>query len=356
MICLATDNGLAFCERNKDWQIVRRGLEGQRVTSVSAREGLILAGTPDGVFRSEDEGRTWAEASAGLSQRHVPRQQGVHVPRQQGVHVPRQHGVHVPHQHGVHIRWMAYQPDIPDLAFAGTEPAAIFISRDGGKSWKECPEVARLRDEHGWFLPYSPAAGCVRGFAFHGERGYAAVEVGGVLRSDDNGASWGLVDGSDGDPSLGGPPEPFIYPDVHSLHVHPSSPDLVDAATGGGFYRSSDGGKTWALLYDCYCRAVWTDPADPAHLILGPADGVASNGRIEETRNGGRTWRLASAGLDVPWRRHMVERFTQIGSELFAVLSNGELLWTDLSALKWQSILPDVKKVNAVAAIPKRRD
>jgi photosystem II stability/assembly factor-like uncharacterized protein len=195
-------------------------------------------------------------------------------------------------------------------------------------------------------------AGCVRGFAFHGVRGYAAVEVGGVLRSDDNGSNWRLADGSDGNPNLAGPPEPFIYPDVHSLHVHPSSPDLVDAATGGGFYRSFDGGKTWGLLYDCYCRSVWTDPADPAHLILGPAEGVSSNGHIEETRDGGRTWSLASGGLDVPWRDHMVERFTQIGSELFAVLSNGELLWTSLSALEWKNILPDLKKVNAVTAMP----
>jgi photosystem II stability/assembly factor-like uncharacterized protein len=248
---------------------------------------------------------------------------------------------------------MAYHPEVAKLAFAGTEPASIFISRDSGNSWNECPEVASLRDEHGWFLPYSPEAGCVRGYAFHGERGYAAVEVGGVLRSDDNGASWQLAEGSDGKPSFGRPPEPYIHPDVHSLHVHPSSPDLVDAATGGGFYRSSDGGKTWQLLYDCYCRSVWTDPADPAHLILGPADGVSSNGRIEETRDGGLTWSMASTGLDVPWRRHMVERFTQIDSALFAVLSNGELFWTHLSDLKWERILQDVKKVNAVTAIPK---
>jgi len=338
MIYLGTNDGVVLCERDKDWGIVRRGLEGQHVTSVvtppsfggGAGEGHILAGTTDGIYRSDDEGRTWSETSAGLSQRRMP------------------------HKHGVHIRWMTYHPQEAGLAFAGTEPASIFISQDGGKTWSERPEVAKLRDEHGWFLPYSPEAGCVRGFAFHGERGYAAVEVGGVLRSDDNGASWRLAEGSDGNPSRGAPPEAFIYPDVHSLHVHPSSADLVDAATGGGFYRSSDGGKTWELLYKCYCRAVWTDPADPAHLILGPAEGVSSNGRIEESLDGGRTWGPASSGLEVPWRRHMVERFTQIGSELLAVLSNGELLWTQRSPLEWQRILPQAGKVNAVAEIHKQ--
>jgi photosystem II stability/assembly factor-like uncharacterized protein len=320
MIYLGTDNGIAICEKVTDWRILLRGLEGQRVTSMATSDEVILAGTTNGIFCSEDEGKNWVETSTGLNQRHV--------------------------------RWMAYHPNITKLLFAGTEPASIFISRNDGKSWNECLEVSDLRDEHGWFLPYSPEAGCVRGFAFHGERGYAAVEVGGVLRSDDNGSSWRLAEGSDGNPNLGGAPEPLIYPDVHSLQVHPSSPDLVDAPTGGGFYRSFDGGATWKHLYDCYCRAVWTDAADSNHLILGPADGVARNGRIEETYDGGHTWSMASGGLDVPWSRHMVERFTQVGSELLSVLSNGELMCTALSSLSWRRILPDSGRVNAVAIGP----
>jgi photosystem II stability/assembly factor-like uncharacterized protein len=319
MIYLATENGLLVCERIEEWCVVRHGLVGQRVTSVIAREGTILAGTINGVFRSDDEGQTWREMSVGLSHRH--------------------------------IRWLAYHPDISDLEFAGTEPACIFISRDGANSWRTCSEVEKLRAQHGWSMPYSRNAGCVRGFTFNGSRAYAAVEVGGVLRSNDRGESWRLAEGSDGDPSFEGPPPPFVYPDVHSIHVHPSSPDLVFAPTGGGFYRSSDGGRTWDLLYDCYCRSVWSDPSDPAHLVLGPADYVDSNGRIEETQDGGDTWVRASTGLKVPWHRHMVERFTQIDSELFAVLSNGELLSAPLKSLEWKRILPDAKDVNAITAM-----
>ena len=69
------------------------------------------------------------------------------------------------------------------------------------------------------------------------------MEVGGVLRSDDGGESWQLAGGSSGDPSLDDPslgeaPAPQVYPDVHSIAVHPSSPDLVYAPTGAGFYAS----------------------------------------------------------------------------------------------------------------------
>lgn len=318
MIYLATNTGVEVASRDGQWRIVRSGLEGRRVTSVSAREGVILAGTTaNGVFRSDDEGRTWNEASQGLSIRH--------------------------------IRWLAYHPDVSDFELAGTEPAGIFISKDGANTWQERSEVARLRDQHRWFLPYSPRAGCVRGFALHGARAYAAVEVGGVLRSDDQGDTWQLAEGSDGRPDLQGPPDPLIYPDLHSIEVHPSSPDLVFAPTGGGFYRSQDGGKTWKLLYDCYCRAVWVDPVNANHMLLGPADNVDTNGRIEETRDGGATWQKASAGLAVPWRNHMVERFSLVGAEMFAVLSNGQLYAAQPPGLEWREVLPEIPGVNAIA-------
>lgn len=317
-LILATEEGIVVFERKVDgWGESWRELADHEVTCVTAHNGVILAGTTEGIFRSQDEGQSWHEANDGLTTQHV--------------------------------RWIAFHSDSPDLALAGTEPANIFVSPDGGNSWRLCPEVAQLRDRFKWSLPYSPEAGCVRGFAFHGSRLYAAVEVGGVLVSNDNGETWNLAEGSDGKPGFAGPPEPFVYPDVHSLEVHPSFQDLVYAPTGGGFYRSRDGGKTWKLFYDCYCRAVWVNPQDPDHMILGPADGVDRNGRIEESQDGGETWSLASNGLQVPWRRGMVERFFQAGEELFAILSTGEVLNTSLSTLEWKRTFPNINNVNAMA-------
>lgn len=327
-ILLATQRGFLSLAHDKTaWHETTRGLDGKNVTAVVAREGVILAGTTDGIFRSDDLGKTWRDASNGLTARHV--------------------------------RWMAFHPDVSDLEFAGTEPANIFVSHDGAATWRKCPEVPALRDKHRWMLPYSPEAGCVRGFAFHGTRAYAAVEVGGALVSDDRGETWRLADGSDGNPSFGKPPQSFIHPDVHSINVHPSSQDLVFAPTGGGFYRSNDGGKTWELLYDCYCRAVWLDARDANHILLGPASGVDSNGRIEESRDGGKTWRAASSGLKVPWREHMIERFAQIGDDpstgsgqgLYAVLSNGGLIGANIASWEWREVLPSEAGVNAVTAM-----
>jgi photosystem II stability/assembly factor-like uncharacterized protein len=320
-LLLATTNGLVIAEPAgaEEWRLARRALPGQRLTSVIAREGVILAGSRAGVHRSDDLGHTWRLMNTGLTQPYV--------------------------------RWLAYHPDVSDFEAAGTEPAGLFISRDGGATWRGAPEVPALRDQHGWFLPYSPEAGCIRDFAFHGPRAYAAVEVGGVLRSDDGAQSWRLAAGSDGNPDLAGPPEPFIYPDVHSLHVHPASPDRVYAPTGGGFYLSDDGGATWALRYDCYVRACWVDPADPEHILLGPADGVGSRGRIEVSRDGGRSWQPASAGLEVPWPRDMVERFAPLGQSLLAVLDRGGLLLSPIGRWHWRPLLPEAGRVTAAAAL-----
>ena len=100
-------------------------------------------------------------------------------------------------------------------------------------------------------------------------------------------------------------------------------------------------------------RAVWLDGDDANHLILGPADGVDSDGRIEESHDGGKTWQVTSDGLQVPWRRHMVERFEQVGDELFAVLSNGELLVAPLASLQWKRVLTELDDVHAVTSMKK---
>jgi photosystem II stability/assembly factor-like uncharacterized protein len=317
---LATRTGVVTClNENGVWQVKARSLNEQYVTTVIAQDGVLLAGTKTGIQFSDTEGKHWETVNEGLTIQH--------------------------------IRWLAHHPDSSNLVFAGTEPAGIFALRNGAHNWEEIPEVPALRDKHTWMLPYSPEAGCVRGFAFHGQRSYAAVEVGGVLRSDDRGQSWELAPGSDGSPALSGPPEPFIYPDVHDIAVHPSNPDLVVAATGGGLYRSNDGGAAWDLIYDCYCRGLWLDPGDPDHMIFGPADYVGSVGRIEETHDGGRTWHNASHGLEVPWPRTMPERISQIGQSLFGVLDDGRLLTAPLATLEWKAILQEAGKVNAVAGV-----
>ena len=179
---------------------------------------------------------------------------------------------------------------------------------------------------------------------------YAAVEVGGVLLSPDGGNSWQLSQGSDGNPDFSRDLGTLVHSDVHSLSVHPRETEIITASTGGGLYRSVDSGKSWRLLYDCYVRAAWVDPDDPMHIIAGPADGVSLNGRIEETFDGGKQWEASAAGMDVPWRRHMVEHFFQLAGDLFSVLSNGTIWIRPLQQKRWHHILADIGHAKAISA------
>lgn len=321
---IATTIGLFIAtQTNGNWTVIGQALNEQPLTSIAVSEGVVLAGSAEGIWRSTDKGKTWKAANEGLA---IP-----------------------------YVRWIAASPKQLAPILAGTEPAGIFVSNDAGISWNINPAVLKLRDANGWFLPYSPRSGCVRGFAVaesgpNKGRIYAAVEVGGVLVSDDNGRSWQLAAGSDGKPEMNRELGTMIHPDVHSITVHPSSSDIVTAATGGGLFRSIDAGRSWKNIYPCYIRAVWVDPIDHQHLVAGPADGVSRNGRIEESRDGGRSWHSASIGLKAPWARHMVERFAQVDDELFAVLSNGELWSRKLSDPNWNRVLPEIAQIKAIAA------
>mgnify|MGYP006282436473 FL=1 len=318
-LLLATQDGFsAWATEGGTWHCRVTGLADHHLTCLTATPNRFLTGTHEGVWRSDDSGKSWQDSSGGIS---LP-----------------------------HARWIASHPDDSSVVLLGTEPAGVFLSRDGGESWQQRPEISDFRDEGGWYLPYSPEAGCVRGFAFSGPRAYAAVEQGGMLVSDDTGESWRIAKGSTGETDTP-VPRGYIHPDVHSVCVHPSSADLVLAPCGGGFYRSTDGGAHWEQIDDCYVRAVWCDPHDPDHMILGPADGVSSDGRIEVTRDGGDTWEPAWDGLECPWPDDMVDRFLTADDQIVGILSNGKLIAADPEELQWQRIIETETTVEAAAWI-----
>ena len=189
---IGTTNG-AF--RLRDDALEALGLEAARISAIHAwREGdavVVLAGSyGDGLFRSADGGRTWSTVDAGLTEST--------------------------------FRFLAPDPGHAGTLLAGTEPARIFRSEDGGLTWRELDGITRIDGHERWFLPYSPRAGAVRNVYAppgHGSRLFAAVEVAGLLRTDDGGRSW-VCESVDGDE------------DLHYITGHPHDPDLLYAAMG----------------------------------------------------------------------------------------------------------------------------
>lgn len=310
-VVLGTDQGLLMYREAGEgsWHQVGHSLDGQAITALAAwPDGeMILAGTRQGAFRSTGGKGNWMPANVGLRVNH--------------------------------IRALAAHPHEPELAYAGTEPAAVFRTISAGAQWEELRAVRDLPGANRWYLPYSPEAGAVRSFALTGQRIWAAVEVGGVIRSDDGGDTWRIFTNG-------------VHEDVHWVEVHPHDPEVLFAATGGGLYRTHDGGQTWQELWDDYTRAVWMDPDYPRIVLAGPALGIGRLGRIMRSDDGGESWALASEGMSVPMRG-MVDRFVFSPArpeELFALTSRGEVLRTRRGAWVWEHLWPE-HSVNALLVL-----
>jgi photosystem II stability/assembly factor-like uncharacterized protein len=289
---LGTTNGVVSLDHGT---LEPLGLEGMSVTALHAADGVLLAGTyGDGLWRRG--GGDWERVDAGLS---------------------------------------ASTFRFVDAELAGTEPARVFRSGDGGRSWAELEGVAKLPGNEEWFLPYSPRAGAARNAYVSGDRMLVAAEVAGLLRSDDGGATW-TCEPVDGDE------------DVHHVTGHPDDPDLLYVSLGsaslhvkrgqhGGIARSRDGGRTWERIETDYTRATIVPPTRPDLLLAGPAPRVGRDGRIVVSGDGGDTWEPAG---DVPMP-DMVELFVAAPDGLiFAICSRGRLLCAEPGVWSWSSALP----------------
>lgn len=256
-----------------------------------------------GNFLSEDGGRTWAAASQGYTGAQV---RGVAVsPSQPGVVVAAARsglfrsldgghtwqGISFPPAFTLEWTVIAIDPADDSHFLAGTNwDGLIHHSQDGGNTWKQ---VFRVPHEGmGWgaivFAP-SETGTVYAGTAGFGSAGSFSPEypAAGVYRSTDGGATW--EEAND---------ETSKQAAVFGLAVDPFDAQTVYAASyNQGLLKSSDGGKTWAMLdlgrNNLHLLSVAVHPQDPAVLLAGSMQ--AGPFRSED---GGQTWEAAAAGLN----------------------------------------------------------
>ena len=136
------------------------GIEGRGVRHISRIGGDLFAGAGDGVYRSSN-GKDWKRMGAD----------------------------------GLEVWDIAHAPDDERSLFAGTQPAHVFKSDDGGGSWKEMDSFLRAPGAATWCLPGTPPPSArARTLVVDGAGRYrVGVEVGGVAVSNDSGSSWDLT-------------------------------------------------------------------------------------------------------------------------------------------------------------------
>jgi hypothetical protein len=174
------------------------------------------------------------------------------------------------------------QPEVFSLAvspidgtvYAGCEPSMLFRSADAGETWEELDALRSIPSAPTWSFPPRPWTSHVRWIApSPHEAGLllVGIELGGVMRSEDAGATW-----SDH--------RPGAQRDCHALAWHPEVAGRAYEAAGGGAAWSQDGGATWQAA-DAgrdrhYTWALAVDPGNPDRWWLSASTSpYAAHGR-----------------------------------------------------------------------------
>src|SRR3990172_5204931 len=207
--------------------------------------------------------------------------------------------------------------------YAGCEPSALFRSDDDGGSWRALEALLELPSRPMWSFPPRPWTSHVRWIAPSPHDGallLVGIELGGLMRSTDGGASWADH-------------RPGAQRDVHSLAWHPCVPGRAYEAGGGGVAWSDDGGDTWHAADGGrdrhYTWSVAVDPDDPDLWYVSASTGpyAAHGGRDPQARifrrRGGEPWQALGRGLPEPLRS--MPYALVAGARPFAGLAHGEL-------------------------------
>jgi photosystem II stability/assembly factor-like uncharacterized protein len=242
---------MAICETNPDLIWVGTG-------EASGEQAAASVG--DGVYKSDDGGKSWQ--CMGLKQsRHISK-----------------------------IQINPLNPDIVYVAATGARwgnngERGIFRTKDGGLTWEK---VLYINDYTGMSdLVIHPDGKTLFAASWQQYRNaWAHIQRGpssALYRSSDGGNTWEKLTRGFSKDTLG----------RIALAIAPSNPDLVYACVEskkGGFYRSVNKGNSWKLMNTKPSTAYWygriyVNPTDEKNVfVMGTM--------VKETRNGGRTFML----------------------------------------------------------------
>ncbi|MBM2804065.1 MAG: hypothetical protein HW419_1958 [Deltaproteobacteria bacterium] len=251
--------------RTENVEILNSALDGETVREV-ARDPFnpkkLYAATLTEIHVSEDDGATWQWLpSGGIDRRDI---------------------------------WtMAVHPTRADEIYVGTLPAAVYVSENGGRSFRELSAFRELPDYNKWTFPPGAHVAHARSIVLDARvpnEIIVGIEEGGVARSRDRGASWEDISGPASpnaypkvnDPAgivpyeMGKHEAGRVYRDVHWVTRHPARLETFFASTGIGTYRTDDDGQTWSKceygMGRAYAIPMLNHRSVPDRIFLGAAE------------------------------------------------------------------------------------
>jgi len=254
-------------------------------------------------------------------------------------------------------------PADPRILYAGTSPVGVYRSDDGGDTWRRLTgagQAERLKMSFAcrvMRLAVDPA---------HPDEVYAALEVGGVMRSRDGGERW--EDCSADLVSLAERPhlrsriqsdsdtEGML--DGHALCVSPARPGTVILAVRMGLFRSTDRGVSWQDLEVrrfsplTYARDVRVSPHDPRVLYacLSPA-ARSQDGSLYRSPDLGETWTRVDHHVQPESTMMAVALHPRDPAQVHGATRSGQVFSTRDGGISWRAdrLPPDVGEVYAIA-------
>lgn len=322
---------LAAPSGGEKWQNTGTLLAEKHISAIMnpASDSVLFAGAHSGgLYRSDDQGRTWRVADDRLQKRHI-----------------------------FSLDYHAYASG--RILYAGTEPVSLLRSTDDGLSWQELPAIGEVPGNEKWTFPPPPHLAHTKCFLFDPQDSgviYAGVEQGALLKSADGGRSWREIDSFYS-------PDHVWYKDIHRIVRDPSSFDKLYLVTGMGLFVSPDSGETWEHLTSVEDSIGYPDQLvflnNGRSMLMSGAHRDPSSwrrshqaqGSIMRSENGGRTWSPAGSGLPQSGQAN-IEAFNAAvypgGMLLLCANTDGEVFASYDSAANWVKIaegLPPVSKV-----------
>ena len=304
------------------------------------------------IQRSEDAGRSWAEAPTPT---YPEKPEGL-------VDKDPMRNIDVPWS--TQMIWSLEQGGANEL-WCGTIPGALFHSTDGGDHWSL---VSSLWDHP---LRQKWSGG---GYDFAGIHSILvdprdsrhvtlAVSTGGIWSTRDSGKSWKLI--GKGLRNAYMPPEMAGEPlaqDVHRLVQCAANPERMWLQHHNGIFRSDDGGENWQELHDVqpsvfgFAVVVHPQQADSAWFVPAKKDEqrMAVDGRVvvTRTRDAGKQFEILQQGLPAEHAYDLTYRhgldISRDGNRLVFGSTTGSLWVSENQGDSWHTVSNHLPPINCV--------
>lgn len=275
----------------------------------------LLVGTNDGqLFRSNDEGLTWQRLKPGVNA--IGHSLGI-------IHFDTERA------NVIYIGAVQIKDAVSDAA-----GGAIFVSTDGGESWREI-EAMRGRS--------------IRGFvqSVNDTNLLLVAARDGIYRSKDRGTSWERITPDD-DPELR---------NFHSVATDPRDTNTIYVGTTHLPWKTHDGGLTWerfghkdnGVLDDSDIFCIRIDGTNPDTVFMSACSG------IYKTLNAGVKWAKLSGIPFTSRRTHVIYQHPARPEVVFAGTTEG--LWRSINGGQtWGLVTNRRQVIHAVAAHPEQPD